>query len=192
MTPFETWCDFLAPTEGGLSLDPNDQGNYTPAGKLVGTKFGISAHAYPSLDIPNLTIEQADGLRKTDYWDRVRGDELPGPIAFVLAEAAYGSGPGEAIHQLQEVVGVQQDMAFGPNTMRALMSQDVAGFVIEYSSQRMLFLTSLGTWDTYKIGWTRRLFHGITVALGFSLAPASVASVLLGEGTWSVTVKRAA
>jgi hypothetical protein len=74
---FAAWCAFLAPTEGGLSLDANDSGNFTPDGRLVGSKFGISAHSYPDVDIPNLTIEQANLLRKVDFWDKVRGDESP-------------------------------------------------------------------------------------------------------------------
>ena len=168
---FAAWCAFLAPTEGGLSLDPADTGNFTPDGRLVGTKFGISAHSYPNIDIPNLTIELANHLRKVDFWDRVRGDELPGQVAFVLAEAAYGSGPSAAIIQMQKIIGVNTDGIFGPTTWLALMARltkpnGVNDFVIEYESQRLLFEESLGEkWDNFKVGWTRRLFGGCVAAL---------------------------
>ena len=188
---FAAWCAFLAPTEGGLSLDPNDSGNFTPDGRLVGTKFGISAHAYPNIDIPNLTIEQANKLRKRDYWDRVRGDELPGPIAFIMAEAAYGSGPGKAIMQLQSVLGVTQDGVFGPNTWLVLMARlrkpnGMNAFVVEYESQRLLFEAALGDkWNNYKVGWTRRMFGGCVAALSLdktaTAAPAVTPSVVMAQ-----------
>lgn len=212
---FAAWCAFLAPTEGGLSLDANDSGNFTPDGRLVGSKFGISAHSYPDVDIPNLTIEQANLLRKVDFWDKVRGDELPGPVAFILAEAAYGSGPGRAIMQMQNVVGVTADGVFGPGTMAALTAMlaarpdGIEKFVIEYEAQRLLFEATLGDkWDRYKVGWTRRMFGGTAIALGLddpapaapaapagpvaSVAPAVAApsSVMPGEGTFVVTVNR--
>lgn len=217
---FAAWCAFLAPTEGGLSLDPKDSGNFTPDGRLVGSKFGISAHSYPDLDIPNLTIEQANLLRKRDFWDKVRGDELPGPVAFVLAEAAYGSGPGRAIMQMQSVLGVAADGGFGPNTLTALTAKlaqpgGVDKFVVEYEAVRLLFEASLGEkWDHNKGGWTRRLFGGTAIALGLDdpapaiqfvrspveapatlptpiqSAPAAPSWMMLGEGTFLVTVKR--
>lgn len=213
---FAAWCAFLAPTEGELSLDPADSGNFTPDGRLIGTKFGISAHSYPDIDIPNLTIEVANGIRKRDFWDKIRGDELPAPVAFVLAEAAYGSGPPRAIMQLQSVIGVPVDGVFGSGTMAALVStlakpRGVEKFVVEYESQRLLFEASLGgKWDHNKVGWTRRMFGGTAIALNLDdpappihfvrapettlptppVAPPAPAMMMLGEGTFLVTVRR--
>lgn len=212
---FAAWCAFLAPTEGGLSLDPLDSGNFTPDGKLVGSKFGISAHSYPDIDISNLTLEQAQLLRKRDFWDKVRGDELPGPVAFVLAEAAYGSGHGRAIMQMQGVVGAAVDGVFGAETMAALTARlaqpgGVDKFVVEYEAQRLLFEAGLGAkWEHNKVGWTRRMFGGAAIALDLDnptppiesvrapdalptppIAPPAPAMMMLGEGTFLVTVKR--
>jgi lysozyme family protein len=198
---FAAWCAFLAPTEGGLSLDPADAGNWAN-GKLVGTKYGISAAAYPDLDIANLTLDAANAIRYRDYWCKVRGDELPGAIAFVLAEAAYGSGPGTAIKQMQTLVGVLADGAFGPATLSALMARagkpgGIEAFVVGYESQRLLYEASLGTWPTYRVGWTRRMFGGTAVALGLDDAPAPAVrevpayTAMLGVGRWLVTVEPA-
>lgn len=173
---FRTWCDFLSPTEGGLSLRSDDPGNFTPDGRLVGTKFGIAAISHPNIDIPNLTIEDADRLRKTEYWDQVLGDHFPGPIAFVLAEAAYGSGPKRARMQMQEALGVKVDGVFGPQTMTAmsLVASKPSKFgmplgsmddlLTEFSSRRLLFEASLSNWEDAKGGWTRRLFRGLVIA----------------------------
>ncbi len=198
---FDAWIAFLAPTEGGLSLDPADSGNYTPDGVLKGTKFGISAHSYPTLDIAALTLAEANLIRRRDFWDAVRGDELPGAIAFVLAEAAYGSGPGTAIRQMQTLCGVLADGAFGPDTMSALMVRagkagGIEAFIVSYQSQRLVYEASLATWPTYKTGWTRRMFGGTAVALGLDDAPVAPVAVaappaMLGAGRWLVTVEPA-
>src|SRR5271169_2536187 len=94
--PFTVWNDSLNLSEGsGLSLNPNDPGNWTGGkiglGELKGTKFGIAAASHPTLDIANLTIDQAIQLRRTEYWDVAECDTYPGPVAFLMAEACYGS-----------------------------------------------------------------------------------------------------
>ena len=205
-TAFNAWCLFLEPTEGGLSLDPGDTGNYTPTGELKGSKFGISAHSYPDLDIANLTIEVANDLRYRDYWGKVRGDELPGPVAFVLAEGAYGSGPVPAIKQMQRIIGTKDDGVFGTLTLDALNKRlaakdGIEDFVVEYQAQRLLFEASLGEkWEHNQVGWSRRLFHATARALFLAGAPVTVAvptialapELLMAEGTYTITVKRAA
>lgn len=57
--------------EGGYTNDPRDRGNWSTGvigqGELKGTKYGISAMAYPSVDIKNLTQEEATNLYIRDY-----------------------------------------------------------------------------------------------------------------------------
>lgn len=177
---FETWCRFLAPTEGRLSLDPTDPGNWTSGkpgvGRLVGTMFGIAASSHPDVDIPNLTIETADHIRKTDYWDKINGDNLPPPVAFVVADAAYGSGPRVAAEQLQAMLGVGVDGDIGPHetipaVLRAIAKPsiypDQTGLddvLEEYNSRRLLFENTLSIWAIDKGGWTRRLFRSLSIA----------------------------
>jgi lysozyme family protein len=66
--------------EGGLSLDPNDSGNWTGGakgkGELRGTNYGISAAQYPNEDIANLSTERATFLYKRDYWTPLKLDEV--------------------------------------------------------------------------------------------------------------------
>jgi lysozyme family protein len=180
---FAAWCDFLAPTEGGYSVDPRDPGNWTSGrpgvGTLKGTKFGIAASAHPDVDIANLTIEEADALRKSEYWNKVSGDDLPPSIAFMLADAAYGSGPYVAVTEFQAMLGVAQDGNIGPGTIGALttaigkpsaygLGSGLADVVTEYGSRRLLFEAGLGNWSVYEGGWTRRLFHSVVLAMSLA------------------------
>lgn len=77
---FESALEKTLHIEGGLSLDPADNGNWTGGargeGELMGTKHGISAAQYPNEDIPNLTLSQAKAIYKRDYWDTLKLDEV--------------------------------------------------------------------------------------------------------------------
>ena len=54
---------FVIGHEGKWGNDRRDRGNWTSGvigkGELKGTKYGVAAHAYPELDIKNLTIDDA-------------------------------------------------------------------------------------------------------------------------------------
>lgn len=72
--------------EGGYVSDPADTGGET--------NFGISKRAYPNLDIPNLTPEQAAAIYKRDYWDAINADQLPANIRELAFDAAVNQGVG--------------------------------------------------------------------------------------------------
>lgn len=173
------WCRFLAPTEGKLSLDPTDPGNWTSGkpgvGELRGSMFGIAAASHPDVDIRNLTLERADEIRKTQYWDKVNGDGLPPPVAFMVADAAYGSGPDTAARQFQAMIGAHVDGDIGPETIRDTLAAiakpsvypDLTGLddvIEEYAARRLLFEAGLQIWNIDKGGWTRRLFRSAAIA----------------------------
>lgn len=173
MTPFETWSAFLDEREGDFSRDPTDPGNWTGGkpgmGVLRGTKFGISAAAHPTLEIEHLTHEQAVAMRRAEYWDRVSGDMLPPAVAFAVADAAYMSGPITARRQLQQVLGVEQDGIFGPETFQALKNKTgtpeaIEQLLVEFHSVRLLYEASLANWKDARGGWSRRLFAGLLEA----------------------------
>lgn len=167
---FQAWVDFLTTAEGGLSMDPNNSGNWTSGrvgdGKLMGSNGGISAAAYPTLDIAALTEAQINALRKSDYWDKVHGDALPAPIAFMVADAAYMSGPDRAIRQMQQALGVVVDGDIGDETLKAAQGYLIPAFVTEFAALRLLFLISLPEWAYDRNGWTRRIIGGGVVAVG--------------------------
>lgn len=86
------------------------------------TKYGVSQKAYPDLDIRNLSFNDAAEIFKTDYWDLVKGDQLPSPLNIYVADAAYNMGPGTAIKILQKALGnVSVDGRWGPRTQAAVV-----------------------------------------------------------------------
>jgi lysozyme family protein len=146
--------------EGGFTDDPKDRGNWTTGrigeGVLRGTNYGISAMAYPDEDIRGLTPARARELYHRDYWQRVRGDELPPAVAVVVFDAAVNSGVGRAIIWLQECVRTTADGRLGPVTLAAVTRAEPTALAVEYTRRRVLFLTRIPTFNRFGTGWTQR------------------------------------
>lgn len=84
------------------------------------TRFGISQNRYPTLDIENLTRQQAEALYLRDFWRPIKGAALPPALALVLFDAAVNMGPPTAVRILQTVLRhVTVDGVMGPETVSA-------------------------------------------------------------------------
>ncbi len=114
--------------EGGFQNDAADPGNWTGGapgrGVLKGTKYGISAAAYPDLDIAALGEADARAIYRRDWWDRLGLARLPAPLATKLLDAAINLGAHSAIACLQRALravgrAVAEDGALGPATLAA-------------------------------------------------------------------------
>ncbi|QRQ99731.1 glycoside hydrolase family 108 protein [Dyadobacter sandarakinus] len=119
---FEEAVEHVLSSEGGFTNNPNDPGNWTGGkvgkGLLKGTKWGISAASYPSLDIRNLTREGAILLYKKDYWDAAKVEDLPPKIRLHFFDVAVNSGKARAVKILQKASGVAADGIMGPVTVK--------------------------------------------------------------------------
>lgn len=80
--------------EGGFQIDPVDNGNWTGGkqgvGVLKGTKYGVSSLAYPTLDIKNLTLDQAKAIYYKDYWAKL--DLYEPALNLIAFDAAINHG----------------------------------------------------------------------------------------------------
>ncbi len=161
MDNFSRCIAFTLAQEGGYSNNAADPGNWTGGavgqGALRGTKFGISAAAYPALDIASLTQADAETIYRRDYWSAVLGDQLPFPIALVAFDAAVNSGPRKAIIWLQQAAGAAADGALGPATLAALRAGNPAAIAREALARRLEFCSHLPAWANFGLGWTRRV-----------------------------------
>ncbi len=161
MSAFDTAFELTIGHEGGYTNGRNDRGNWTSGvvgkGTLKGTKYGISAMAYPNLDIKNLTLAQAKAIYELDYWRKAKCGQCPPALGYLLFDASVNHGISRAVKFLQLAVGVTADGNFGPKTLQAVLKADPKAVAQEFCVQRMLFYTNISTWKTYRTGWTRRL-----------------------------------
>ena len=155
--------NFVLAKEGldRLSLDPKDNGNWTGGvagkGELKGTKWGISAAAFPQLDIPNLSRESAVAIYYRNYWCPMRGDDLPPRLAICVLDSDVNQGVEAAVKMLQTDVGVQADGAMGPLTIAAVRSQEQDDTIVAFLAERALRYAQSKQLATYCKGWMRRV-----------------------------------
>lgn len=154
---FNLTVDHTLLWEGGYVNHPSDPGGET--------KYGISKRAYPKEDIKNLTVAKAKEIYKKDYWDKVKGDDLPAGVDTMVFDAAVNSGIGRSIKWLQAALGVTVDGVIGPKTLIAATKADPKELILELGEQRMRFLRGLKTWNTFGSGWTNRVSDTIKFSL---------------------------
>lgn len=155
----------LLGNEGGFTKDERDRGNWTGGevgkGTLKGTKYGISAMAYPGEDIENLTPARAAELYRRDYWGPAGCDAVPDGVKFDLFDMAVNSGKGNAIRTLQKAAGVAADGVLGPQTLAAVHSMPPARMVARFNGARLSFMASLSTWPAFGRGWAERIANNL-------------------------------
>lgn len=129
-----TAIEFVLKEEGGYGIDPNDAGGET--------NFGISKRRYPNEDIKNMTEDRARELYRKDFWQKLRCDELPSPLAIAVFDAAVNQGENGAGRMLQialqfteeKIDGIVGEMTitaahkFGPKLLRRFMAQRMARY----------------------------------------------------------------
>jgi lysozyme family protein len=155
-----------AKVEGVYSDDPEDRGNWTGGekgkGELRGTKYGVSAAAYPHLDIKNLNITQVREIFYRDYWRAAGCQLLPGRLALCVFDAAVNHGVHAASKLLQEVLGFtggDKDGIVGLQTATAAKQWDQDDLIIDFQRARLEYMRALKNWPRNKNGWARRVFR---------------------------------
>ena len=160
MSHFDRAFGIIVGHEGVYSDDPKDRGNWTGGepgrGELKGTKYGISARAYPHLDIKALTLDDARAIYRRDYWDRCRCGDMAWIVALPVFDLAVNCGQGFAAITLQRAVGAAPDGAIGPRSLASLQSRDAQAVAAEVMAQRAYQMTAFPTWGTHGLGWMRR------------------------------------
>lgn len=158
---FATAFARLLEHEGGYTDDPRDRGNWTGGevgkGECRGTKYGISAAAYPHEDIRNMTPARVRELYFSDYWGPAGCDAVPPEVKGDLFDAAVNSGVRSAIRMLQRAAGEAQDGVLGPRTLQAVQSMPAEQLRGRLAAARLLHMTEARTWPAYGRGWTRRV-----------------------------------
>jgi len=161
MANFELAARKILKHEGGFQKSPNDPGNFTSSGKLVGTNKGISAQVYERFlgrepserDMRNLTDREADQIYKKQYWDRIWGDRFQDQsLAEIVFDYAVNSGVGRAVQLLQYIynnyfAGTRRKLAvdggMGPNTFGAITSVNPAQLFNVYKKYRTWYYQHL-------------------------------------------------
>jgi lysozyme family protein len=146
---FVTAINFVLGAEGADSNDPHDSGGLT--------RFGIAQAHHPDIDVRTLDRIGAVNIYRREYWDKIRGDELPPAVALVVFDTAVNCGVEKASEILQVAVGgVIIDGIIGPKTLAAVARAD-SSLLERYLGARVVYYASLQT-PRYFAGWVNRCF----------------------------------
>jgi lysozyme family protein len=151
--------------EGGYVNHPKDPGGETNLGvtKRVYEDFGGTK------DMKDLTREDVEPIYKKNYWDRVKGDDLPAGLDLCVFDFGVNAGTGRAAKYLQTLIGTVADGGIGPNTLKTLdayvSEHGVKETIENYQAERQKYYESLSTFDTFGKGWTRRVTETTELAV---------------------------
>ena len=154
--------------EGGYVHHKDDPGGMTNLGCTKATWEKWCGHPVDEADMRALTPADVAPLYRDKYWDKVKADELPAGVDYVVFDTAINSGPGRAAKFLQEAIGTTPDGAIGPLTLRAVAAMPAADVINTFQDRRLAYLQTLPTWSTFGRGWERRVEEGRVLALQMS------------------------
>lgn len=156
--------------EGGYVNNPHDPGGITNLGVTKKVWEEWVGHTVTADDMRALTTSMVAPLYKKNYWDKIRGDDLPTGVDYMVFDFCVNSGPSRAAKTLQRVVGTTDDGKIGPMTIATVKSYlDLNGktrLVDDYCNARLNFLKGLRTWPHFGRGWSNRVEEVRNVAKG--------------------------
>ena len=129
-----------------------------------------------------ITADEVADIYKRQYWDAIRGDDLPSGLDYAVFDYAVNSGPRRAAQDLQRELGVAVDGVIGNVTLAGVAKADVYDLIDRLCARRMRFLKGLKHWRTFGKGWTRRVTDVAEIAMAMATNPkADTAAVALME-----------
>jgi lysozyme family protein len=164
--------DMVIAHEGGFTNDQRDKGNHLPDGREGCTMWGCTqanwekyiGHTVTQDDMKLLKKEDVKPLYKRDYWDAVRGDDLPTGVDYAVFDFAINAGPAAARKMIQKSLRVTPDGIFGPATLKAIKESNGLDLLKKFSNNKEEFYKLLDNFPTYGKGWLKRVADVQTVA----------------------------
>lgn len=144
--------------EGGYANHPKDPGGATMKG--VTQRVYDAYRQRLGLAVRSVRLLADDELRdiyRKQYWDAVKGDDLPSGVDYAAFDFAVNSGPARAAKCLQMALGVQPDGVIGQVTLRAAEEAEAREVINGLCDRRLVYVRSLSTFATFGEGWTRRI-----------------------------------
>lgn len=158
---FETETGWLLVHEGGYVNHPKDPGGATNRGVTQATYDGYRRRMnLAKRSVKEITMAEVMAIYKSQYWDVVKGDELPAGLDYAVYDFSVNSGASRAVKFLQELLGVKADGMLGNQTLGALAEfspEDMRELIQNYCEKRWNWMKTLKTWSTFGTGWTRRV-----------------------------------
>lgn len=155
---FKTALAAVLAHEGGYVNHPKDPGGATNRGVTQGVydnyrrRLGLELRS-----VRRITEEEVATIYRQQYWNKVRGNDLPSGVDYAVFDFAVNSGVFRAVRYLQGAVGVVADGEIGPKTLGAVAAQPAGETIDDLCDRRLAFLRRLPTFEVFGLGWSRRV-----------------------------------
>ena len=153
---FVTSLETVLKHEGGYVDHPKDPGGRTNMGITQAVYEKYLNRTVTEEEMKNIKIGDVRIIYKENYWDKVKGDDLPSGVDFCVFDWAVNSGVSRASKALQKIIGAKADGVIGPNTLKAVESADSEVIIQQLTEAREDFYKRLSTFDTFGKGWLNR------------------------------------
>lgn len=131
----------LLKDEGGYSNHPSDPGGPTNFGITI---IDYRKYVKPTAtadDVKHMQLSEAKTIYKAKYWDAQKCSELPSGVDYCVFDYGVNSGVGRT----KKVLAKFKDI------------KDPIKLINAICDERMAFLKRLKTWNTFGVGWSRRV-----------------------------------
>ena len=153
---FDKCLAMLLEHEGGYVNNVNDRGGMTNLGVTRRVYEDWMDRPVTEQEMRDLTPDDVAPIYKKNYWDRVKGDQLPSGVDWCAFDWAVNSGSGRPAKAIQRAVGATQDGAIGNQTLGLVAEKDPK-FIIDYVyTVRQAFYEGLDDYKHFGRGWSRR------------------------------------
>lgn len=148
--------------EGGYVNDPVDSGGATNKGVTLATFRTWFGRDKTAADLARITDEQWIYIFLNGYWNRMLADGIKSqPVANILVDWAWASGPATAAKQVQKIVGTTADGIVGSKTLAAINASDPRSLFDKIKAARLAFVENLAKKrpkdQKYLKGWKARI-----------------------------------
>lgn len=159
--------------EGGWANHPKDPGGATMRGVIQRVYDGYrDLKGLSRRSVRLIENHELQEIYRKQYWNAIRGDELPVGVDLVVFDQAVNSGPVQSAKWLQRALGVTADGHIGAGTLDALLQNGAHEAIVNHMcDQRLTFLKNLrggSLWKTFGKGWSTRVadvrMHGTSMA----------------------------
>lgn len=160
---FEKAFQYVIQNEGGYVFDKNDPGGET--------KFGITKRSYPSLNIRDLTLEDAKKIYYRDFWQKGKFEEISDDlVATQVFDLSVNLGIRAAVIVLQRglrSVGktVQEDGLMGSETLSAASNSEPRSLLAAIKSEAAGYYRQIAaknpSQQKFLKGWLNRAYKVI-------------------------------
>jgi peptidoglycan L-alanyl-D-glutamate endopeptidase CwlK len=156
---------FIEKWEGGFVNHPRDKGGATNMGITLKTLAAWRQREVSEADVRALGREEARAIMKANYFDVVRGDDLPLPVCAVTYNAAILHGTNRAGKFLQTALQ-QCGASIGEDGIDGIVGRDTMNAVAQVAPQRLwqafvavqeAHFRAHPDFDVFGRGWLNRL-----------------------------------